>query len=381
MAVTVKQLLTLNSFASARVIAGSMCLDNEVRRISTADAPVTKDDYIVSQLGDFCLTGFFFAKDSLAEMRRFMEITSDTGASGLCILDEYVQELPPEIIQYCNDVKLPVLLIDYLTPYADIIRDVMELIIADQKDVLIRTQLEMLLTGSLSQDAKTRLLRQLKPGFQSRIAAICLLPILGGQTPGVDQKLIEIFNMRALSLGTEFRDGALGLVSHNHATTQEIKDMLQYYIDEIRRVSPDAAIGVSSLQNRLSDCDTAIRHALIAGEVSQHANVPDVTYYENLGVMRLILLLRGRPELQQFINEIINPLLDYDKMNHANLFDTMMMFIKCDRDPRKTAEEMFLHVNTVRYRVSRAREIAAPRQSFTDFLESFAVASKIYRMI
>ena len=380
MGVSIKQIMALDSFRSVRVLAGADYLDNEVRRISTADLPVSEIDYLLAQEGDFFLSGFYFVGDDLAEMQKTIECLVNTDASGLCLTDEFIQSLPPEIAAYCEKKRLPVLIINHLMPYGDMFRDVTELILLDQKKELVRAQLETLLTGSLNVDTKMHLIRQLNPHFQNRVIAFYLPPNPQDAPSEPGHKRIDMFNRDTLSFGAEFRSGALGLVSHNQTAAVKIKALARHYVDEIRKAAPTAFIGVSAFQNHLSDCDVAIRQALTAGMNSLYADGPGVAYYEDLGAMKLILLLHGRPELHHFVSETLNPLSEYDEKNQADLLETMTVFIKNDRNPQKAAAAMFVHVNTIRYRVCKAKEIVAPGQSMNDFLESFTIASKIYKL-
>jgi DNA-binding PucR family transcriptional regulator len=59
------------------------------------------------------------------------------------------------------------------------------------------------------------------------------------------------------------------------------------------------------------------------------------------------------PVLRSFSERLLGPLADYDARHSAELLPTLRSFLACDGSWSACASRMFVHVNTVRYRIGR----------------------------
>ncbi len=376
MPITVRNIMSLPSFKDAVVLAGAESLDNEVLQVSIADSPISDIDYVVSQKGDFYLSGFYFAKDSLESMYGFLNTLSKTKASGLCLTDEYIKELPNEIIEYCNESRIPVLLVSVDTPYAAMIKEIMELIIFDGQNTLLTNKISSLINGTLDDHHKLLMLKEINPHFQNYITAVYIsLPIEADHTVGT--RIINFFNQSITSFAMVYKEALIGFITYNTFSKEVVDEKIKYYLDSILAICQSAVIGVSNYDNKLIHADTAINQAITAAETGLHnAGKNAVVYYNNLGILKLLLLLLGRKELEDFYHEILDPVWEYDKKNDSQLFETMCVFLEQKRDYKATAKILFVHENTVRYRISKVKEMLETQNRSDDFCEAFSIALK-----
>lgn len=101
-------------------------------------------------------------------------------------------------------------------------------------------------------------------------------------------------------------------------------------------------------------CEEA-RHALVAA--TNRAGRVAVVSGEEIGVHRL--LLAGAPdELRAALRErVLGPLLAYDAEQNSDLVRSVRVFLECSGSPARAAKALHVHVNTLRYRITRASEI------------------------
>ena len=59
------------------------------------------------------------------------------------------------------------------------------------------------------------------------------------------------------------------------------------------------------------------------------------------------------PVLRSFTERLLGPLADYDARHNADLLPTLRAFLACDGSWSACASRMYVHVNTVRYRIGR----------------------------
>jgi DNA-binding PucR family transcriptional regulator len=75
---------------------------------------------------------------------------------------------------------------------------------------------------------------------------------------------------------------------------------------------------------------------------------------ERLGLLRAVIA--DREVGQELVNRIIDPVLGQGKAG-TSLLETVERYLENDLRLELTAEQMFLHVNTVRYRLRRFEEL------------------------
>ena len=61
--------------------------------------------------------------------------------------------------------------------------------------------------------------------------------------------------------------------------------------------------------------------------------------------------------LDTYVEEHLGKLMRADELNDGSLSETLENYLNCSCNAKKTAEEMFLHRNTLNYRLKKIREI------------------------
>jgi purine catabolism regulator len=84
-----------------------------------------------------------------------------------------------------------------------------------------------------------------------------------------------------------------------------------------------------------------------------------VTKFDEVGIYRLLLPLarESSEDGRQFYGETIGRLVEYDRRHGTNLVETLECFRRNNENVALTAEELFAHRHTVRYRLQRMSDI------------------------
>ncbi len=89
-------------------------------------------------------------------------------------------------------------------------------------------------------------------------------------------------------------------------------------------------------------------------QVSTHSD--DLFIYQDLGVYRLLLNMDPQ-ELESFASIHLEKILEYDRLHQSELSKTLEWYLEYNHSTRKTAEKMFLHENTIKYRINSIKKI------------------------
>jgi hypothetical protein len=114
---------------------------------------------------------------------------------------------------------------------------------------------------------------------------------------------------------------------------------------------PEAGWTVAGLGRALDQARQARRiAALLGGGV----RVVDAA---RLGSVELLLATAPAEARQAFRASLLTPLLDYDADHGTELVRTLRVFLDCSGSWTRAAEAMFVHVNSLRYRMRRVEEL------------------------
>jgi Purine catabolism regulatory protein-like family/PucR C-terminal helix-turn-helix domain/GGDEF-like domain len=139
------------------------------------------------------------------------------------------------------------------------------------------------------------------------------------------------------------------------------------------------AEGVAALASALHEAQSARRLAEIRAAAGGAAPVPAVLVVTSDEVASHELLLASLPGsvLRSFRERLLGPLLAYDERHRAELLPTLREFLACSGSWNACAATMYVHVNTVRYRIRRIEELTGRDLSRLDDQVDFFLALKI----
>ena len=71
----------------------------------------------------------------------------------------------------------------------------------------------------------------------------------------------------------------------------------------------------------------------------------------------MLLGIEDKEILKEYYEKTIQPLVEYDKKNQSDLADVLWTYLKHDGSVKETADELYVHRNTINYKLNRAAEI------------------------
>jgi sugar diacid utilization regulator len=130
------------------------------------------------------------------------------------------------------------------------------------------------------------------------------------------------------------------------------------------------------------DLHRAGAEALLAANVAD-ARGDALLSFEETGSYRLLLpaMSEDPTELERFQEETVAPLVEYDIQYETELVRTLETFLDADGSVAKTAERLFTHRHTIRYRLDRVRELTSLDVGSTDGRERLSLGLKAMRVL
>ena len=148
----------------------------------------------------------------------------------------------------------------------------------------------------------------------------------------------------------------LGFSKRAHSTEQiyrkTIDDIVFKVIDEFSQKNHKItlSVGISSSIERINELKRAYDEAVFAKNLGNRLfGRGKVTYNDDLGIFRLISIPQEKEEILR--DKLLNRIYEYDKKRNGNLIETLEVFLDTGRSIKTTAEKLFTHPNTVKYRL------------------------------
>ncbi|MCB0866965.1 MAG: helix-turn-helix domain-containing protein [Solirubrobacterales bacterium] len=154
--------------------------------------------------------------------------------------------------------------------------------------------------------------------------------------------------------------------------------------EELRSSLPGFAVtvGFSRHSPDPSHVYRAGKEALMAVNVAE-AEDRTLLAFEETGSYRLLLpaMSEDPAELERFFDETVAPLAAYDDQYETELVATVEAYLDNDGNVTPTAETLFTHRHTVRYRLERVRELCGHDLSSTEGREKLGLGLKAMRVL
>jgi sugar diacid utilization regulator len=131
-----------------------------------------------------------------------------------------------------------------------------------------------------------------------------------------------------------------------------------------------------------ADLYRAGKEALLAANVAEAEGMPTLAF-EDTGSYRLLLpaMSEDPEELERFYAEPVAPLAAYDEQYETELVATIEAYLDNDGNVTPTAEQLFTHRHTIRYRMERVKELSGHDITSTEGREKLGLGLKAMRVL
>jgi purine catabolism regulator len=153
-----------------------------------------------------------------------------------------------------------------------------------------------------------------------------------------------------------------------------------------RELLPDLkiTIGIGRFHSDPAETRRAYREAQSALQVSQRlGETAAIATFDDMGVYKLLLgaMEEDPEEVRNFYEETIARVEEYDKQHNTDLLGTLEAYLANNRSVAATAEALFTHRHTIRYRLGRINDLTGLDVNKSEDQEKLGFGLKVMRLL
>lgn len=369
MVLTVKDAVNLEHTRDFVLLTGKADLERRVDALGIIEHEMKEDVFSTFRKGDFVITNFYSIKDKPEEIFEIVKALIEINVSALAVKKLYFDEIDEKTIKYADENKFPIFIYDKSILSEEIIFDILKALKNEDDSNYMASKIYGIVGSRLSPNMVRKIAYEINGSFKENIKVSYII-----NHSDMDHIISSINSgpyRDVASKGLIFEGGILIINSF-----EESKFNLESFFLRNGIIKENCLIGESSDGFTLSQLDFGIKEAIFSAQMGALKDRKK-TKFDELGIYKFLLPNIENEWLKKFYAEFVDKIKEYDKKYEANLLITGKNFVKFNGDYKKTAEHMYQHHNTIRYRISKIREIAYVESEISGFYEQLAIALRI----
>ena len=354
-----------------KLIAGKAGLNNYVRwvhLIENADvSPFLHGNEMVF------ITGVGINSES--HLMSFVEELTAKRCSALVInTGKYIKSIPESVKDFCDINSLPLFTVPWEVRLIDITYDFCHRIVTGEEiETALATALRNLIFSPENETGYKPTLER-RGYYQAMDYCIGICSIKSTLSEEDMKKAVladmqKVLNTCGKQFSFFFQDKNLVMVCPD-CNEQDVRQLLSAFDSIITSRNNDISItcGISPSKQGYKAISDGYRKAVMALRVaSLHGS--KCTGYSDMGIYKLLVHIKGTSVLHEIYDETLGVLEEFDSTNGTDYMDTLRCYLENDSSVQEVARIMFVHRNTVNYKLRRIKEILGCELNYEDKLK------------
>lgn len=362
-----KDLMALPSLAKAKIISGESGLTNGIRWVyKPEDMNFAK--WVRGNELLIISTPVIQSKDFDLYQLVTKAIQLKMAGALLLVGNQYIANISRDVITYSNENNFPIFAISGNMPLVDIFEEVGHAIAYDDK------------ANSASDDMLSRIIF----GNEIHIDAFKLQCVENGYDVAPPQQIFMIhthssemlqsFDYETVRMKIKkcFDEENVPVLLSRYGnnfigcfrTTQETKRKLTAIYEKLKEFVSDnysgweLSMGIGREYEQLKDLQKSFNEASRCIVLAEKINYnKDLIWHKEIGFYNLLLEFEEKERIEEFIQDTLGAILEYDEENHTDFLYTLKVYLWSNRSFLHASEKLHMHKNTVKYRVQRMEEL------------------------
>ncbi|HEX3022399.1 MAG TPA: PucR family transcriptional regulator ligand-binding domain-containing protein [Lachnospiraceae bacterium] len=275
----------------------------------------------------------------------------------------YLQQIPQEVINFCDWAKMPLFTIPWETRMVDMTRDFCHRIVKKEQveDSMATTIKNIIFKVG---DLESQVAQMERYGYQRDSGFSFVAMSMESENMRFFSQKMNQLKIYAEKTARSFHGHYISFSYESYyiiaLLNYEKDDMSQFVklIDDFSRLTPEVKVymGVSPNTLGIDHLSGNFKKALDALAMSKRKK-EKVVFYDELGFYKILLNIEDKSMLKLYYDDILGKLIAYDEENSTNLVEFLKVYLEYDASPQMVSEKTFVHRNTVTYQLKKIHKI------------------------
>lgn len=385
MYITVEEALLLPTMAEAVLLAGKKGLDKKIRSVNIMEVP---DISRFIQAEEVLITTLYPIIDDEVMQQSLVKTLVEKEVSALLIAPLSAErEIPSIMLKHAEELDLPLIQLPVDTAFNKILNPILEAIFERkhmETEYRFRSSVirDVLQGKSISKAQILSLSKYYGWDLDSAFVPAVMLSEFEKSSDFYFRNLMDIARRSDLkgTIVSESDDGIILLFPQ-----AKIRDNIEKFLKPFTTAYPKATFGIGPVLTDMTDLPDSISKARRAITISKKVRTDNqIAAFDQLGIYRVLFdgfdqafMEQSLKNKREFLNEKLGSIIDYDKENKAQLLETLEIYFAERENIKTAAKRMFIHYNTMRYRLNQIEEIAKLSLDDAETLLELKIALKI----
>lgn len=371
MSITLREIVKQVKHLEMKLVAGEAGLDREVLWTHMVDSD-TISAFLQGQ--ELTFTTGIGISEKLPLLRLVQEVYRN-GASGIVInIGPYVEKIGQDVLDFANEKAFPVFEVPWKIHMAEIMRIICFDITKEQQS---RIEVSAALNNAFLCPAQEELytVPLMRKGYMADSIYTAVTIRVKMQKNTVEgERMEQLYSRLSSHLRCNYKrilccaqEKQLVLVLCDYTGTEK-KDVLTYIFEHFCQELKEGETALFCVGNQAEGLRRLYKSYETANQMADVAvmgNIPGeqccgrhkLVFYKNAGMFRILFALKDEEVMQGYVEDTVQPLLEYDALHHTDLEGVLQCYLRHDGSLQDTANEMIVHRNTVNYKINKASEI------------------------
>lgn len=290
------------------------------------------------------------------------------GAAGLIVnTGKYILEIPQDVRDFCDREEFPLLTMPWEISVTDMLQSFCTRIIQEQQDSAL---FDKALDDAVHRRGNREECQEILSRYYDLEGSFNVFTIRTGQIDediridqSMEYRLINrlrrhktIHSMREAKFGLLTKDN-YQLMVMNNVERKHVPELLDIILDVYREAAKagELSVGVGVEVRGLDGISKSYLRAQTAMRMAAYRHVPYVRF-EEMGFYRILFSVKEEDILYAYANELLAP-LEGEGAKSQGYLELLKAYIENDRSLERTAEALYLHRNTVNYRLQKIKSL------------------------
>ncbi|MCE5220825.1 MAG: PucR family transcriptional regulator ligand-binding domain-containing protein [Clostridium sp.] len=380
MSIIVKDIQKLESLKEMELVAGNTGLERTVEWIYVAECfedPLEGIKWL--QGGEIVFITGVGMKDDMSVLTKLIKGINEKNGSGLIInIGPYIESIPEEAVNLANEIEFPLFSLPWKAKLVEISKEISNAIVLSRIE---ENSLTHFLSNILFGDGELEgeaIEKAAYFGYNlDGECCICVIDIDGferflkaknledeisiSKLKITFRKIVQdILEKYALKVPIIDKDDSViffsrceeNYMNRVDKALKEIKEVIKKRIDGL-----SVSVGIGNSYRDLKMMKQSLNEAELAINSAKCKGLDDtITKYKDIGIYGLLFSIKNRKVLENYYLDILGPIDENDNKN-SSLLQILETYLNENCNITVTAEKLFLHRNTLKYRIKKIEEL------------------------